>query len=190
MDAQPEARTEVRAIYDEVMGPALDGLAAPVRAFHRAASPVRFAGRASVVRGASPLAGIVAAMIGLPPAHADCAVVVDIDRDAQGVEAWRRSFDGKVFASRQEPGRGGWTGLMVERIGPMAFAYALHERGGALHLELRGWTALGMPMPAVLGPRATAFEHGADGRFNFDVDMALPLIGRLVRYRGWLEPVG
>jgi len=30
---------------------------------------------------------------------------------------------------------------------------------------------------------------GADGgRFNFHVEIGLPLIGRIVRYRGWLMP--
>ena len=44
-------------------------------------------------------------------------------------------------------------------------------------------------MPSILGPAPIAFEHAADGRFNFDVEMSLPLIGLVVRYRGWLEPL-
>jgi len=28
-----------------------------------------------------------------------------------------------------------------------------------------------------------------DGRFHFDVPIALPLIGDVVHYRGWLAPV-
>jgi predicted DCC family thiol-disulfide oxidoreductase YuxK len=35
-------------------------------------------------------------------------------------------------------------------------------------------------------PRIKAFETGAGGKFRFDVEIGLPGIGRLVRYRGWL----
>jgi hypothetical protein len=38
-------------------------------------------------------------------------------------------------------------------------------------------------------PRVAAYEHAADGRFNFSVDIGLPVFGRIVRYDGWLEPV-
>jgi hypothetical protein len=31
-----------------------------------------------------------------------------------------------------------------------------------------------------------AMESEEDGRFRFDVRIGLPLIGQLVRYRGWL----
>ena len=38
-------------------------------------------------------------------------------------------------------------------------------------------------------PKSETFEEvGKDGRFRFDVSISLPLIGLLVRYRGWLEP--
>jgi hypothetical protein len=46
-----------------------------------------------------------------------------------------------------------------------------------------------MALPAPLVPRIEVFEHAADGRFNFHVDLALPLLGRMVRYTGWLVPL-
>ncbi len=176
-------------IYDVVMGDAMGRLAVPIREFHRAPSPARFAGRAVITRGNGALALLVAATIGLPSASPGCAVEIEIACDDDGAETWRRSFAGKPFESLQRAGRGNWSGLMVEQIGPMSFAYALIEREGALHLDVRGWKAFGLAMPRCLGPKAIAFEHAADGRFNFDVTMGLPLIGRLVHYRGWLEPV-
>ena len=42
-------------------------------------------------------------------------------------------------------------------------------------------------MPIALAPWITAGEHGADGRFHFDVAVAMPLIGPVVHYRGWLD---
>jgi hypothetical protein len=176
-------------IYDAVMGEAMNRLAPPIRDFHRAANPAHFAGRASVKRGGNPLARIAAAIIGLPATSPDCPVEIEITRNSQATEIWRRTFAGKPFISRQYAGTGTWSGLMIERIGPMSFAYALIERKSDLHLDVRYWSAFGIPMPAFLGPKADAFEHAANNRFNFDVAMSLPIIGLLVHYRGWLEPV-
>jgi hypothetical protein len=43
-------------------------------------------------------------------------------------------------------------------------------------------------MPRFLMPRGTAREYEAGGRFHFDVPIALPLIGPVIHYRGWLIP--
>jgi hypothetical protein len=37
-------------------------------------------------------------------------------------------------------------------------------------------------------PCGESYETVAEDRFAFDVEIALPLIGRVVRYRGTLEP--
>lgn len=177
-----------RLIYDTVLEDGMERLAAPVRAFHRAPAPARFAGRAQVVRGEGVLARCICMVLGLPRASPDCAVEVVVLRAADGAEHWVRTFAGKRFATRQRLGAGRWRGLVIEQVGAMAFAYAAFEQEGQLHLEMRGWTALGVPMPRALGPRAAAFEHGEGGRFNFDVAVSLPVVGRLVHYRGWLEP--
>jgi hypothetical protein len=47
-----------------------------------------------------------------------------------------------------------------------------------------------IPLPSFLVPRSFAKERvDTAGRFTFDVPIALPGIGLLVHYRGWLEPV-
>jgi hypothetical protein len=47
--------------------------------------------------------------------------------------------------------------------------------------------ALGLPLPSgwFAGVRAREFER--DGRYHFDVGAQLPVVGLLVRYRGWLD---
>ena len=57
-----------------------------------------------------------------------------------------------------------------------------------LRLVVRRWSAFGVPLPLALAPRGEAFESADDGRFNFHVEIGLPLIGLIVRYRGWLVP--
>ncbi|MCA3563927.1 MAG: DUF4166 domain-containing protein [Methylocystis sp.] len=44
-------------------------------------------------------------------------------------------------------------------------------------------------MPRALLPAASTFETEAGGSFAFDIDIAVPLIGRIVTYRGTLRPV-
>lgn len=44
-------------------------------------------------------------------------------------------------------------------------------------------------LPRFMRPWTRAQERVDDlGRFTFDVEIGLPGIGRLVRYRGWLDP--
>ncbi len=43
-------------------------------------------------------------------------------------------------------------------------------------------------MPHLLLPTGEVYEHDADGRFNFHVDVVLPIVGRIAGYRGWLLP--
>ena len=113
-----------------------------------------------------------------------------LTRDEDGVETWQRNFNGAVFHSLQEEGKGRYEGVLVERFGPLSFGMAVVVTAqGELELVLRNWDAFGVPMPNVLLPWVKAREHDADDRFNFEVEMALPWGGLIVRYEGWLELV-
>lgn len=106
-----------------------------------------------------------------------------------GVERWQRSFAGKPFVSLQHAGEGADAGTVVERFGPLAFALrnALDSEG--LTQEIAAAYVLGIRLPRFLWPRVHARERiDAQGRFTFDVGIALPLLGRLVAYKGWLTP--
>jgi hypothetical protein len=177
------------SLYEQALGEAADRLSRPVRDLHRLNAPSRWEGRGTVIRGSGVLAALVGAIMRFPRAQAECPVTVELSRAPDGKELWRRTFGRDRFSSTHEAGRGRWSGLVVERFGPLAFAMAVVEEGGKLRIVPRYWSAIGIPMPSFLGPRAVAFEHDADGRFNFDVAMHLPLVGLVVHYRGWLEPV-
>jgi Domain of unknown function (DUF4166) len=49
------------------------------------------------------------------------------------------------------------------------------------------WWIGAPPMPLALGPRSVARETEVDGVFHFEVAIALPFIGHVVGYRGWLR---
>ena len=154
---------------------------------HDIAATTTVRGRAEIDRGKGPLARIAAVLVGFPPAGKDVPVEVRFE-PKNGGELWTRTFAGHAFSSVQEEGRGRFEGLLVERFGPIAFGLAVIVEDGRLRLVLRRWTALGIPLPLFLAPRSNAFEEEADGRFRFHVEIAHPLTGLIVRYRGWLEP--
>jgi hypothetical protein len=78
--------------------------------------------------------------------------------------------------------------LLCERFGPLDFGMALVWDGHRLSLILRRWSAFGVPLPMWLCPTSVAHESVEDGRFRFSVEIGHPLLGLIVRYRGWLEP--
>ncbi len=171
-------------LYRRVLGTAWTALPEQIRAMHE--GELVAWGEATVERGTNPLANLIGAIIGFP--RAGTRVPLQVRFAVEGnEEVWTRTFAGKSFSSRQFEGGGRYAHLLCERFGPLNFPMALELVDGKLNLVLRGWTAFGIPMPAFLGPRVVAFENVDDeGRFRFHSDISLPLIGRIVHYRGWL----
>ncbi len=174
-------------LYQRVLGDAFGRLAAPVRTLHSFETIARYCGEARIGGAANPLAALVGWAFGFPRGGNGVPVEVTLTR-RDGVEAWTRTFGGRTLRSTQEEGRGRYEGLVVERFGPTRFGMAVTEEAGRLGLVVRRWDVLGLPMPRGLMPRVVSGEHGDDGRFHFLVDIEVPLLGRLVRYEGWLVP--
>lgn len=178
---------EITPLYRHLLGEDFDRLPPEIRAMHDVSDRLAARGRGSVERGRNPLARLVAGLFRLPPAAEDIPVRVTFTV-VGGIEIWERDFDGARFRSRQEIGRGRQAGLLVESFGPFAFGLAVPAGPSGLTLEIRGMRFLGLPLPTALAPRIAAGERVVAGRFTFDVKMALPLVGLLVHYRGWLVP--
>ncbi len=175
------------SLYRRVLGDAWAALPAPLQAMHDVGGGLRAEGVASVERGSGLLARLVAALFRFPRAGRDVPVRVSFEpRD--GREIWRRSFGRDGFTSIQYAGRGRFERLLCESFGPFTFGLALVARDGRLNLIVRRWSFCGIPLPRALAPRGDSSEFVQDGRFNFDVEIVLPMIGRVVRYRGWLVP--
>jgi len=125
--------------------------------------------------------------MGFPPAGKDIPVAV-LFSARDGRERWQRTFAGYSFASTQEQGRGRFERLICERFGPLVFGMALVCERDRMRVVLRRWSMFGVPLPLFLAPRSNAFEFTRDGRFHFHVEIAHPLAGLIVGYRGWLIP--
>ncbi|HEX8241273.1 MAG TPA: DUF4166 domain-containing protein [Allosphingosinicella sp.] len=170
-------------LYARVMGAAFDRLPPAGRALHDVCRDSGAEGEGRVERGRGLLARALAAAMRFPP-EGDWPLHVAFSED-RGVERWTRDFGGHRFASELSA-KGG---RIVERFGPLRFAFDLPSGPEGLEMRLRRWSAFGLPLPLLLAPRIAAREWQEDDRFRFEVAAALPLVGPIVRYSGWLEPV-
>ncbi len=181
------AQDRSRPLYRRLLGAAWDHLPGTVRALHDGDAGTAFAeGRADIARGPHPVARAVAWAFGFPPAGVDVPVSVSFERTRAG-ETWTRRFGRHAFRSHHAARGGRWRHLLVERFGPVSFGIALVVEDGRLHFVVRRWALLGLPLPLRLAPVSRAWEDESDGLFRFDIDLSHPLIGRIVRYRGWLR---
>lgn len=70
-----------------------------------------------------------------------------------------------------------------------AFAIDLEASGDGLAYPVGAGRFLGIPIPRALLPESETREAvDAEGRVTFDVALSAPIIGEVVRYRGWLVP--
>lgn len=171
----------VPTMYRQLLGAPFDALAPSLRALHARNGRHRYHGKVEVDRGAGLLAWLCAVATRLPPAGRG-PIKVEIVSDA-GRERWTRVFSHRPMRSRL------WArdGLLCERLGLATFGFRLHIEAGAIVWRVVRVRVLGVPLPARWFSRVQAREYDSKGRYHFDVTAALPLAGRLVHYRGWLD---
>jgi hypothetical protein len=174
-------------LYRRMLGEAWDRLPLPIRIMHDVRRELTADGIASVERGPGRLAALLAWVMRFPPAGREVPVTVAF-RVRAGEEHWRRTFGNAVFASVQAQGRGRFERLLCERFGPVSIGLALLVEADRLQVVVRRWSVLGVPLPRSWAPRGDVYESAQDGRFNFHVEIEHPLLGLIVRYRGWLTP--
>jgi hypothetical protein len=173
------------SLFERVLGPDAAVLPEAVRAVHMRGSS-RLAGRA-VIDGAAHLLGrLVARIFGFPHRGSDEPAEVSLV-GVDGGEIWTRRFGNSTFRSTLRAGP--LPHRLEERFGPFRFdlAIAPHPRG--FDMSVTGWRIGRLRLPTRWAPTALSRAFvGEDARYHFDVSIALPWIGPLIRYRGWLEP--
>lgn len=167
-------------LYARIMGSRFEQLPPALRRVHDVLRDGGASGEAKVTGTANRLGQLVARVMRFPPAGQYPLHVSFTERD--GREHWTRRFGARTFASSLSEEQD----CLVERFGPLRFRFGLPGDHRGLEMRMTGWSAWRVPLPLVLAPRSRAREWEADGRFCFDVPIALPLIGRIVHYRGWL----
>ena len=174
---------DLSPLYQRLMGERFGALPRAVREMHQVHGDAGAAGEGTVGTGEHAFARLLCRLMRFPPAGTHPLHVAFMERD--GVETWTRDFGGHCFQSRVEQ-----SGAHVtERFGPIRFAFDLPSDDHGLRMVLRRWSIFAIPLPLLLAPRIEAREWEQDGRFRFSVDVAMPAIGPVIRYAGWLEPV-
>jgi hypothetical protein len=170
-------------LYARVMGESFLTLPEVTRRVHRGRPAIIAEGEAAVVGASNALGRLVARIYGMPKEASRVPVKVMIE-SRDGRECWTRFFDGKPMRSVME--RAG-DGVIEERFGAVAIRMRLVARPDGLDM-VRDSGRLGwLPLPKFLLPKIKAEERVEGNRHRFDVEVALPLIGRVVAYRGYLE---
>jgi hypothetical protein len=172
-------------LFQRLLGPAWNRLPPGLRAAHDVHGRKTFRGIADVERGNGILARCVAAVMRLPGAGTSIPVEVVFDRRERS-EIWRRRFGEGVFQSHLSGGMGRSAHLLCERFGPVAVFLALVVDAERLHFVVRGWSFLGIPLPATLAPAGETYETAEDDALQFSVDITHRWLGRIVRYEGSL----
>ena len=172
-------------LFQKLLGAPFYSLPDAVRALHEIRGHCVYVGRVDVERGRNLLARLCARLAGLPPARQGAAISIAFDT-LPNCETWRRNFDGHAMQSTLvKDGR-----YLSERLGPVRFRLALRVLDGAIvwHVErARLFNVIPLPMSWFVDVRCREGED--NGRYTFEVQASMPLVGLLVRYAGWLEHV-
>lgn len=171
------------SLFATLLGEKFAEMPAAIRQVHDGRDKLLL-GKCTVQRGTGLLSRVFGGIASLPNAGDEQELSVTIACVAAG-ERWLRNFAGKKMSSGLTTERG----LLIESLGPMQFAFALHYSATTqeLHWVLRGVKVLGIGLPPAWFSSVSAREFYADGRYHFDVKASLPVVGLLVHYQGWLS---
>lgn len=158
-------------------------MASAVQRMHAEGRAIQASGQADVAGETHLPARLLRRLLTLPEPGAGQAITVAIERYATH-EHWTRQFRRGRMGSTLRAGK---DGLLHERLGPVTLRFALRRDGDAIDWQLQGMRLLGLPLPRALCGTVRSRSGIRDERYTFDVDVRLPLLGRLVGYRGWLE---
>lgn len=174
------------ALFRQALGGDFDTLPAETRAIHSPAPVLVLNGVANVEGAANAVGRGLARLFGLPVAARAVPLRVVIETEADGSELWRRVYPDRVMQSRMAAADPASRGV-EERFGPFRFKLALGASAAGIDMRPAGMWLGRLPLPRMVWPRIVATERAEAGRHLFDVSVGVPLIGRLVRYQGWLE---
>jgi saccharopine dehydrogenase-like NADP-dependent oxidoreductase len=172
-------------IFETALGTTYARLPLTTQALHRPDPVGLWRGVGTAEGGSNGIARLFARLFGFPKPGVDASLHVVIDQQADGSERWARVWpDGVMRSVMCNPDAN--KGCIEEHFGPFAFRLALKAHKGGIDMTIIGGRVFGIPLPRFALPSIAATERADEDRHFFDVRIALPVIGQIVRYRGWL----
>ncbi len=169
-------------LYEAQMGPAYVRLDASVQLLHRLAGAHVLHGEVRMQAPWSPLGRLAARLVGAPTRSVAGPILLRLEAGPQQ-ERWTWQFPGGVMACVVAPQAGG----VDAHLGPLRIALAPQEDAGRLRLQPLRARVFGMPLPSWWQPHFIWEESGRGRRVYFMVRTALPLVGPITAFTGYLE---
>ena len=176
-------------VYQRVLGEDWLRLPEVTRQLHSPAPVSVFEGTADIEGAEHPLATLIAGRAGLPQSGAGVPALIRVSMDGD-TEIITRDYGGTVFETRQSAVSTPRGMRLREQVGSVVFTLRLEAGPHGLDFHQESATVMGVPLPEFLRPILHARERADAGEHLFEVEVALPGLGRLVRYRGRLRPSG
>lgn len=173
------------SLYESVMGSDFLTLDPAVQVFHRLEGIHELQGTVRTDAPASWAARILARCLGTPRTATRGNISFRLEA-RPGSELWIRRFPQQTMSSRLQLDGG----RVTEKLGLARLQFALSAVNGTLEMRIVKLCFLGIPCPLWALPRIVAEEHGHRDRLYFNVSAALPLIGKVAGYSGYLTLPG
>jgi hypothetical protein len=165
-------------LFADHLGPEYARLAELIK--HAHLGDIKLEGYASVQRG-NRIASLLCSLLGLPPNSESVKLTVNAQHRHDHV-LWMRNFGGVAMTSCFVKDGD----HLMETIGPVKFHMKLTVENGTLRYLLLKSSFLNLNLPAILSPSLDAFESEEAGFYHFGVRIELPVIGKLIEYKGKL----
>jgi len=158
-----------------------------IKDMHDVENPVVAVGLSKITRGKGVISNFAAWCFSFPKAGEELPIRVVFKRHGDEETLLRDYGSSKfetTFKDHPEPG------YMYEIFGSLWFDVECHcsQQGIDMYIrKCRLWNFI--PLPLLLLPHTDATERVVDGKYQFDVDISLPLIGRVIWYKGSLTKI-
>jgi hypothetical protein len=175
------------ALFPTLLGHvAWQSLPEPVQRMHGATTRVTAYGEADVEGDNNVIVRALRRLLGLPSPGLRQTLAFVIERSGGG-ETWTRRFAQGEMRSVLKCNADATE--LLERLGPVTLHFSLRHDASGIDWHLRSVRAFGLPLPRAWAGEVQSRSSAMNGRYAFAIDTRLPLAGRLVAYRGWLEIV-
>jgi Domain of unknown function (DUF4166) len=180
-----DTRPRGKPLFRQVLGTTFEDMPEVTKTLHRGTPAVIGEGRADIDAPDSIIGRIISALFRFPRPGKNVSVSVLVEQ-IPGGERWLRRYPGRDMLSIMTNAEAE-TQALEERFGLLSFRMKIAAHANGLDMEMVSARCGVLNMPKFLTPQITASERtDASNRHLFDVSIRLPLIGKIVRYTGWL----